>query len=271
MNSNNKGIVLCLLIYLTLCAFIVSLIELPWVVVPVGSKVNVNVSLSTESLTNVTIQAQTNNTYNATWTASIAGSCGMGGYCWPFEDDSVMTTILTGQWGSRCYHRNPIDMIKGSSKEPSFDLSTHLPLYMSLGGVVVMLLTWLLSIAACCNQDCGYCTLYSVFAVMLTFGGSVIGAANVLFFLFGNSESSCIQLLCGDIETAFDIGHCQVGWSLMLSCAGIACVFILAIVSCVLAGQTDTRKNIHNPIVDVRPAAYPGQAHKGQGFMQSRA
>ena len=46
-------------------------------------------------------------------------------------------------------------------------------------------------------------------------------------------------------------------------------MFILAIVSCVLAGQTDTRKNIHNPIVDVRPAAYPGQAPKG--FMQSSA
>ena len=64
-------------------------------------------------------------------------------------------------------------------------------------------------------------------------------------------------------------GHCQVGWSLILSCIGIVCVFILAIVSCVLAGQTDTRKNIHNPIVDVRPAAYPGQVPKG--FMQSSA
>ena len=41
MNANNRGIVLCFLIYISLCALIVSILEMPWLVVPEGSEISV--------------------------------------------------------------------------------------------------------------------------------------------------------------------------------------------------------------------------------------
>ena len=40
--ENNRGIVLCFLIYIALCATIVSIIERPWLIVPLGTPLNVS-------------------------------------------------------------------------------------------------------------------------------------------------------------------------------------------------------------------------------------
>ena len=40
--ENNRGIVLCFLIYIALCATIVSIIERPWLIVPQGTPLNVS-------------------------------------------------------------------------------------------------------------------------------------------------------------------------------------------------------------------------------------
>lgn len=105
--ANNRGIVLCFLIYIVLCAAIVSIIEVPWVILPAGTEISVSLFVShnktqdsrvvyramfneiqvavlTEQFytfqINVTIQAQTDGETQPLnsnkWPTDIPGSCG---------------------------------------------------------------------------------------------------------------------------------------------------------------------------------------------------
>ena len=56
---------------------------------------------------------------------------GISGYCYPFEDDSVIVSMLSGSWGQRCQQMDPLlPMSQGGH----FDVVQHVPLYMTIAG-----------------------------------------------------------------------------------------------------------------------------------------
>lgn len=255
MNGNDRGIVLCFLVYIALCATIVSIIEMPWLVVPVGSKFTVDISelMQNNATAYVTANVSASSDGNVTWLSTVPGYCGISGYCYPFEDDSVIVSMLSGSWGQRCQQMDPLlPMSQGGH----FDVVQHVPLYMTIAGSVFLLFTWIVGICACCNQDCGHCTIYSVIAVMITFSASVFLVGGLMLFVFAHEPSSCIKRLCGDVGDAFEIGHCFPGWSLYVAVAGLLFAYVLAIASCVLASKTPLRSHGKaNQIIEVQPAS----------------
>eukprot|EP00116_Pleurobrachia_bachei_P001867 sb/3462129/ len=274
MNSNNRGIVLCFLIYLSLCSTIISIIEMPWVTIPSPWRYchssiipGVMVNMTDLVMNRTAYQfANVSDGSNVTFIATRQGFCGISGYCYPFEDDSVMVSLLTGEWGQRCNQMNPLTPFYDTpeGEEPwAFSLPKHAPFYTCIAGAVFLLLTWIVGICSCCNYDCGYCTIYSVFAVLLAFSCSVFLAGATMFFMFSDDPSSCIGRICSDVNTPFSLGRCDLGWSMWVAAAGTALGLILSIVACVLASKTPLgSRNKPNKIIEVKPGPSRGQRHK---------
>jgi len=252
-SENNRGIVLCFLIYIVLCATIVSIIERPWLIVPLGTPMNI----SAENFPKGSFQTAEDQVMaeysNITFDAIVPGYCGISGVCYPFKDGSPLIKYFS-PGSTQCERIDPI-LYFTDKEEFTFNVVHHVPLYLAIAGSVFLLFTWVIGICSCCNESCGHCTIYSVIAVMLTFSTSLFLAGGLMFFIFGNDDDSCVKRICGSVSSTFDFGHCELGWSMFVAAGGLLFGYIVAILSCVLAAKTPlSRKETSNQVIEVQPA-----------------